>query len=154
MTMGQKQITGRKVLLMVVGFFAVVVGVNFYMAYAAIGTFPGLEVENSYVASQFFNRDRQIQIRLGWKASVSFDGRILTLAIVAPDGKPAKVKHLQATIGRATFDSADRDLVFAQGARPYKVPLNLALGKWEVRFVATAEDGSKFHQRLPIYIEQ
>ncbi len=150
--MAQRQMTGRKVLLIFIGFFAVVVGVNFSMAFLALDTFPGLEVNNTYEASQSFNRDRDAQIRLGWKTRASYDGQTLTLAIRAANGKPAEISMLQATIGRSTFDTADRKLIFALGARPYTVPLTLAPGKWEVRFVATAPDGSKFQQRLPIYV--
>ncbi len=50
--------TGRKMLAIVVAFFAVIITVNLFMAYKAVGTFPGLVVKNSYVASQEFDRNR------------------------------------------------------------------------------------------------
>ena len=48
-------LTGRKVLLIAVVAFGVIIGVNVLMAVKAISTFPGLEVQNSYVASQVFD---------------------------------------------------------------------------------------------------
>ena len=48
-------LTGRKVFFITAGAFAVIIGVNVTMAVLAVGTFPGLEVKNSYVASQSFD---------------------------------------------------------------------------------------------------
>ncbi|MEO5604845.1 MAG: FixH family protein [Novosphingobium sp.] len=48
--------TGRHMTVILVAFFAVVIGVNFVMARYATSTFGGVVVENSYVASQHFNR--------------------------------------------------------------------------------------------------
>jgi nitrogen fixation protein FixH len=51
-----------------VAFFAVVIAVNVYMARLASSTFTGVVVENSYVASQHFNRwldEARAEERLG-----------------------------------------------------------------------------------------
>jgi len=48
--------TGRKMAAIMVAFFAVVIIVNVYMAREASSTFGGVVVENSYVASQQYNR--------------------------------------------------------------------------------------------------
>ena len=53
--MGPKPLTGRKVLLIAVAAFGVVIAANLAMLLAATGTFPGLVVKNSYVASQGFD---------------------------------------------------------------------------------------------------
>jgi nitrogen fixation protein FixH len=42
---------------MLVGFFAVVIGVNAVMIQQAISTFGGLETESSYRAGQLFERE-------------------------------------------------------------------------------------------------
>ena len=44
-------LTGRKVLLMLVAFFGVVIGVNVIMMKLAIQTLPGTEVDSAYSAS-------------------------------------------------------------------------------------------------------
>ena len=59
-----KPLTGRKVFLMFVAFFGLIIAVNVTMAVQAVKTFPGLEVANSYVASQTFDADRAAQERL------------------------------------------------------------------------------------------
>ena len=53
-----KELTGKKVLMILIGAFGTIIAVNVFMAYKAIGTFPGLEVKNSYVASQSFDAER------------------------------------------------------------------------------------------------
>jgi nitrogen fixation protein FixH len=45
------------VLSLMVAFFAVVIGVNAFMAHAAMSTFGGVETESSYRAGQMFERD-------------------------------------------------------------------------------------------------
>ena len=47
-----RELTGGKVLAITVSAFAIIIGVNVLLAFKAVSTFPGLEVENSYVASQ------------------------------------------------------------------------------------------------------
>ena len=52
--------------------FGLIIAVNLTLAFNAIRTFPGLEVKNSYVASQSFDRDRQAQTALDWQVSARF----------------------------------------------------------------------------------
>lgn len=69
-----KHFTGWHMTAILFGFFGVVIAVNFYMARAAISTFGGTVVENSYVASQEFNgwlAAAHKQERLGWNARLS-----------------------------------------------------------------------------------
>ena len=60
------KLTGWHVLAIFVGCFSVIVTVNLTLAYNAVATFPGLEVKNSYVASQHFDAERRAQEALGW----------------------------------------------------------------------------------------
>lgn len=52
-----KPLTGRKVLLMMIAFFAVVIGVNGIMAKLAIQTLPGTEVDSAYSASLAYENE-------------------------------------------------------------------------------------------------
>ena len=54
-----RELTGRHVLVITLCAFGTIIAVNVFMAVMAVGTFPGLEVKNSYVASQTFDRDRE-----------------------------------------------------------------------------------------------
>ena len=47
-----RKFTGWHMTAILVGFFAIVISVNLFMARAAIGSFGGVVVDNSYVASQ------------------------------------------------------------------------------------------------------
>ena len=71
-----KPFTGWHMTAILVGFFSTVIAVNVYMAHAAISTFGGTVVDNSYVASQEFNgwlAAAKKQQQLGWKTGVSID---------------------------------------------------------------------------------
>lgn len=77
--------TGRHMLATMVGFFGLVVGVNFTMAWFASDSFGGIVVDNTYVASQRYNgwlAAARAQQQLGWQAeqAVAAD-RHVTLAL-------------------------------------------------------------------------
>ena len=143
-----KPLTGRKVLAILLAFFGTVITVNLFMAYMAIGTFPGLDVKNSYVASQSFDDDRKAQVALGWVVTVSYQDGELLVAVVDPSGKPADVAKLNAIVGRPTYVRDDQTPEFQQRGGVFKAPLTLAPGLWNLRLRATALDGTLFKQRL------
>jgi len=67
-----KKFTGYHAAAMIVAFFAVVVTVNMVMARFAVSTFSGTLVDNSYVASQNYNKwleESRKQQAHGWTAS-------------------------------------------------------------------------------------
>lgn len=150
--MATRPITGRTVLAIVVSAFGVIIGVNLVMAYLAVGTFPGLEVRNTYVASQSFDKDRAAQEALGWHVATGYSDGALTLSITDDNGAPAPVGNLSASIGRATHANADVTLAFPEGPGPYRIAIPLDQGKWELRLHANAVDGTAFRQRLAIIV--
>ncbi len=140
--------TGRKVLAAFVAAFGVIIGVNLLMAYYAIGTFPGMDVQNSYVASQNFDTERAAQLALGWTVSVTYEPGDLVVEVVDKSGRPADVALLNAIVGRPTESRDDQTPQFQQRGGKFHAPMVLAEGKWNLRLKATALDGTKFHQRL------
>ena len=88
------RMTGPKVLAIMVTAFGTIIAVNLTLAYSAVSTFPGLEVQNSYIASQNFNEDLSAQQALGWDVSADVSGNELILKITGPDGSPAQVATL------------------------------------------------------------
>lgn len=147
----QRELTGKHVLLITLAAFGVIIAVNITMAVKAVGTFPGLEVKNSYIASQGFDRERAAQTALGWTADAHYDGSTLTLAIMQQDGTPARVKNLDVTIGRPTHTRSDQkpEFIYREGA--FHAPLALSAGVWNIHVIATAPDGTPFRQRLDHY---
>ena len=148
----QKELTGRHV-AMIFGFaFSIIITVNLALAYNAIHTFPGLEVKNSYVASQSFDKDRSAQNALGWSVlAEARDGQLL-LSVTDADGVPVEVASLEATLGRATHVKDDSTPAFAFDGRRYVASAELAPGNWNIRMVATADDGTVFRQRVILHV--
>ena len=148
-----KPLTGRKVLLMFVAFFGVIIAVNLYMASMAIGTFPGMDVKNSYIASQGFDDDREAQTALGWEVSVTYEAGELQIAILDDTGASADVAKFEALVGRPTHVRDDQTPEFQQRKGVFKAPVTLAEGLWNLRLEATALDGTPFKQRLTFEVK-
>lgn len=154
MSVKTKKLTGRKVLIITLMAFGTVIGANLALVYFALGSFPGLEVKNTYVASQNFDKERAAQQALGWRTSAEYDGQFLRVKILGENATPASVQSITATVGRATHNREDRvvDLVFDGSV--HKTPLSLPAGNWQLRMTAFAPDGTPFRQRLPLYVEK
>ena len=146
------EITGRHVLFITVSCFAVVIGVNLTLAVQAVRTFPGLEVKNSYVASQTFDTDRAAQEALGWTVTARVEMDVLRLDFTSQDGGVVLPATFSATIGRATHVADDRTPDFRGTDGSYFAPMVLEPGLWHLRVAAIAEDGTRFRQRLSLRV--
>ncbi|WP_134680719.1 FixH family protein [Paracoccus ravus] len=145
------QLRGRHVLAITLTAFGTIIAVNLFMAIKAVGTFPGLETANSYVASQRFDRDRQSQQALGWRVDASYDGAEMTLAIRDAQGFPVRVRSLDVTVGRPTYVRDDLHPEFVARGGLFVTALDLAPGVWNIHLRATALDGTEFRQRIDHY---
>ncbi|SNR32552.1 FixH family protein [Puniceibacterium sediminis] len=144
-----RPLTGRHVLAMFVAGFGIIIAVNLVLAFNAVRTFPGLEVPNSYVASQSFDARRAAQDALGWGASAQYrDGR-LTIAITDRTGQLQYPEDLTVTVGRPTESAED---VTPHFDSELSAPLDLASGLWRVDVLAHAMDGTLFEQQLIVSI--
>ena len=150
--MAEREFTGKHAAVLFVVAFGVIIGVNLALAYNAVRTFPGLEVGNSYVASQEFNTRREAQEALGWivRADAS-DGQVV-LSITDADGIPVEVSKLSAVLGRATHVKDDLQPAFEFDGTAYVAPVDLGAGNWNIRMVARANDGTEFTQRLILHV--
>ena len=151
--MAERQFTGKHALAVFVGAFGVVIAVNMVLAYSAVKTFPGLEVKNSYVASQEFNERLQEQQALGWDIRAEITGGLLVLHITDPTGAPVEVAELRAVVGRATHVKDDFSPSFTFDGIAYSTPAALGKGNWNIRLVAKDHDGTEFAQRVPLYVK-
>ena len=149
-----RELTGRHVLLIFCGAFGVIIGVNLLLAYSAVSTFPGLEVKNSYVASQQFDERKAAQEALGWTVRAdAVDGQVM-LWITDAQGMPVRVGGLDAVIGRATHVADDVRPEFVFDGVSYVAPVDLADGNWNIRMTAQAEDGTPFAQRVILHVKR
>ena len=152
MSKGTREFTGRHMLMVFCGAFGVIISVNLALAYNAVKTFPGLEVKNSYVASQEFDTRRDAQQSLGWSVYASAQEDQVTLEISDAEGNPVEVAKLTATLGRATHVKDDQKPDFQFNGTAYVAPANLGPGNWNIRMVARAKNGTEFTQRVILHV--
>ena len=148
--MNGRELTGRHVFLITAGAFAVIIGVNLTLAVNAVSTFPGLEVKNSYVASQSFDRERAAQESLGWSAEAKAEDGLLKLWIRDRYGNAVTPEALDATLGRATHVAEDQSPSFVFDGDAWVAPVALDRGRWSLRIEAEAADGTVFRQHLDV----
>jgi len=143
-----KPLTGRKVLVMLLAFFGVVIGVNMIMMRLAIQTLPGTEVDSAYSASLAYENEiaaARDQNARNWKVDAHIqrgaDGGA-TLQVEARDenGKPMSGLKFEGRFERPTDRRADRPVALAEmGIGIYRgsAPL-IAAGQWDLVLEAVA----------------
>ena len=149
--MAARELTGRKVLAIVVAAFAVIIGANLTLAVNAVATFPGLETKNTYVASQTFDADRRAQAALGWSVAARLENDQIILEVTDSNDTPVQLVTLEVVLGRATQIADDRPIQFAYRNGRFVADEALAPGKWYLRLAATAENGTTFRQRIALF---
>ncbi|MEO0487522.1 MAG: FixH family protein [Pseudomonadota bacterium] len=148
------ELKGWHVLAAFFAFYGVIITVNLTLAFNAVSTFPGLEVKNSYVASQYFDDDRDAQLALGWDIDARAQGDHLVLSITDAGG-PVAPEITRATLGRATHVAEDQELSFTfDGTAHHADIVPLAAGNWNLRLVAHAADGTEFKQRVVLHVDR
>lgn len=145
-------LTGWHVLAGFVTAFGIIIAVNLWMAYSAVSTFPGLEVENSYVASQEFDDKRLAQEALNWTLSATYDAGELVLNISDPQTPNVQAQSLKVLVGRATTVEFDTHPVMGFDGANYRAPLVLGPGNWLIKVDAVSQTGVVFQQRLDVYV--
>lgn len=146
-------ITGPKAFAIFSSFFVVIIAVNVTLAVQAVRTFPGLEVRNSYVASQTFDRERAAQEALGWTAKAAVEGSELVLTLLGPEGRAVQDASVTASLGRATVRTEDQAPALLFNGVDWRAPVIVGPGRWHLQVSATAADGTAFRQRLDLLVE-
>jgi len=145
-----RRLTGRHVLAIAVGAFGLVIAANLAMLFAATGTFPGLVVENSYVASQQWNERVAARQALGWTGTIAHDGTWFEVRLTDAEGVPVAGPALAVTVGRPTTEAEDIRFELAAADGVYRSRLPLAGGLWRVE-VAT-RSGPEFRLRTTLSV--
>jgi nitrogen fixation protein FixH len=138
----QKPLTGRVVLIATLAFFAVVIGVNIFMAHMAISTLPGTEVDSAYKASLAYqgeiNAARDQDAR-NWKVDAKIERRAdgaaaLRVEARDSDGRPLTGMAFSGRLERPADQRADKLIAFAElpdGEYRGNVA-GVAPGQWEL----------------------
>lgn len=149
---GEKPLTGRKVFLMFAAGFGVIIAVNITLAVQAVRTFPGLEVKNSYIASQSFDADRAAQEALDWEVAMTREPGMLFLHVTDRTGQRAEIETVTAQIGRTTHSGEDQHLQFSRDSDGWRARIPLDPGRWQLSFVLEGSAGEIFRQRRVLLI--
>lgn len=148
-----RRFTGWHMTAILVSFFLIVIIVNLVMARAAIGTFGGTVVENSYVAGQKFDdwaKAAADQKKLGWvvKGALAAD-RKLRVAVTDAAGSAAGFTATASAhhpLGRLP----EQTLSFAPSAGGQLVSTqSLPAGRWQVK-LSVSRNGKTFRQLLAV----
>ena len=105
--------TGWHMAAITISFFAVIIAVNLTMACLRQTSWTGLVVENSYVASQSFNRDAEIarqQQALGWQMNLSVKRSRRKNLILDRENLPMAGLRIRAVLQRPTDEAGDQVL--------------------------------------------
>ncbi|XDA97118.1 FixH family protein [Sulfitobacter sp. LCG007] len=143
-----REIRGWHVLVGFTAAFGLIIAVNLALAFNAVRTFPGLEVANSYVASQTFDADRAAQRSLDWDVSAWVDGAERLHLRIVEDGQPIFPEIESAIFGRATSVAWDQEPTFRWDDAEMVADVAAGPGNWNLRLKARGADGILFQQRV------
>lgn len=138
-----KPITGRHVLIMMLGFFALVIGVNAVFITQAFRTFRGEDVPRSYMQGVAYNETlaaREAQAALGWSAIADVDAGSVRLTIVDAADTPVSGLALSGRMRHPADANRDILLDFVEtGPGEYSAAHAAASGSWRLVAVASGE---------------
>ena len=159
----KRPLTGRTVLLCLLGFFGVVIGINAVMMALAIGTMPGLETEKPYQAGIGYNAEiaaARAQATRRWKVVSHIDRDASGRAVVRVeardrDGAPLTRLALTVRLARPTDQRADRiiSLTEREGGVYLGEAADVAPGLWDVELNADRGTERVFRSRNRVTLE-
>ncbi|WP_374763282.1 FixH family protein [Yunchengibacter salinarum] len=159
---GDRRLTGRHVLFGVIGFFAVVFGVNFIMAWLALDTFSGVSTSNAYERGRAYNdtlAEAKAQAALDWDMALETErgeGRALDLTFtIRQNGAVVPGRPVTARIRRPARKDMDHTIRLQETAPgTYRGTVSLPLdGRWSVRMITEAANGTPVRQDHDLFLE-
>ena len=152
-----RQITGWMVLGFMIAFFAIIVGVNVFMAHAG-----GVETASSYHAGQMFERDvamAKAQDAQHWQVDAKLtraaDGMTL-IDVSARDGTGAPARGVDASMqfARPTDRRLDRAVAVHQTGQGHFVGnADLAAGQWHLVIELSRRDERIFRSKNRVILK-
>ncbi|MER9191064.1 FixH family protein [Mesorhizobium australicum] len=115
-TRKSREFTGRHMLAIILAFFGVVIAVNLTMATLANTSWTGLVVENTYVASQQFNRkaeEGRAQAALGWTGKLTIAGGEVRYSLTDAAGKPVSLRGVKVLFRHPAYEKEDESIKLA-----------------------------------------
>lgn len=148
---------GWHVFAILVGFFLTVAAVDGIMITKAVSTFSG-DTADAYRKGLAYNQtlqEEEVQDRLGWRESRTFDSHTgrLSISLADENRQPVEGLRVRASIGRATTDIFDRRIELAPaGNGTYVADIaGLAEGSWTLSVTASENDKVAYRSRARIW---
>lgn len=139
-TTATKEFTGYHMFGVVSLFFGVIIAVNLTLAFFAANSWTGLVVDNSYIASQFFDDDKRIreqQLALGWQSDFRYEQGVVKLDLVDVNGAVVRADKIDVKLGRPVHETDDVLLTLSQGIEAtYSAKVDLGAGVWQADMTA------------------
>lgn len=139
-----RPLTGRHVLIMIVAFFAVVIGVDVLFASFAYRSFSGEVASNPYEAGLAFNQtlaQRRREAALGWTAEVRTGDGLVELRLRDRTGQALRGLTVTGVLERPATEAGRQTLSFAESADGWlRARANLS-GGWDLRATARGAQG-------------
>ncbi|MEQ9639285.1 MAG: FixH family protein [Alphaproteobacteria bacterium] len=156
------KLTGRHVLMALLGFFGCVMAVNGVFVYFATSTFTGLDAPKAYRSGVAYNRaldDARAQADLGWRAKMSVETEspetTLRIVLIDANGQPLQGLAVTAAWRRPTQAADDRVIGLSpDGPGRYAGAIVLpARGNWDLSIVAQNDAGQHFRIDRRIWVK-
>ena len=145
-----RELTGRTVLICLVGFFGIVAAVNAVMMFAAISTLSGLDSDSPYQAGLAFDEEivaARAQQALHWQVDANVErdegGTIVEITARDADGTPLPGLTATASLAHPADRRLDRDLAITQdGPGHFRAVTGTAAGQWDL-VIELSRDGTR-----------
>ena len=145
-----RKLTGYHVLFMLLAFFGVMIVVTIIFTVFAVKSFPGEQVEKSYVQGLNYNQTleaRERQAELGWTSQIGVENGTagepyLIVLWEDANGNGITQMDVKAVMTRPASESGQIEHVLqANGPGRYELALGaLEAGMWNIEITATAPD--------------
>lgn len=142
MSAARSEVRGWHVLAIILAFFATIIAVNVTFAIYAVRSFPGEDVQRSYLQGLHYNNtlaERRAQEQLGWRAAALLrgegEGVVVEVTLTAQDSSAITGAALTGELEWPTNSQFDRALHFESvGDGRYVARVtDLTPGRWRLR---------------------
>jgi nitrogen fixation protein FixH len=158
---GGRALTGRKVLLILVAFFGVMLAVNFVFATYAVKTFSGIDADNPYDTGLAYNKEiaaAKAQLALGWTVDLTrtpdAGATQITVTVKDRDGRPVSGLDVGMHFYYPATRKLDRQIAAAELADGvYSGAAPLTSGRWDVEIDLTRNGERLFRTRNAMTVD-
>ena len=147
--------TGRHMALILVSFFAVVVGVNVTMAVLARKSWTGLVVQNSYVASQHFNAETKKRLAMlakGFRMEIAVRAGSVSVTLNDKAGLALPLRTASMTLVRSDWAVNDTSIAMQCRDSLCSSVTVLSPGIWKGEAVLDVVDFGEWRQPIEILV--